>query len=244
MIDLHCHLAWGIDDGCQTREESLALARALVACGVTAVGITPHLRHDHAWVNTRPKVHAAVQALREALAEAAVPLRVEPGAEHYLSPEFLDHVARDEHTFYAAGPYCLVEIPHRGAPPDLPSVLFRLRRQKVEPVVAHVERYGHVGVGLPLLRTLHQQGYPLQVNAGALTGHFGRDCQDMALRLLDAGLVHVISSDSHGPTEPPVVLPQALKALERAVGRETAKLLTVDNPGAILEGRPPVDMNP
>lgn len=46
MIDLYSHVLPGIDDGAATIEESLAVARAAVADGVTVLAATPHVRED------------------------------------------------------------------------------------------------------------------------------------------------------------------------------------------------------
>ncbi|MEW5849730.1 MAG: CpsB/CapC family capsule biosynthesis tyrosine phosphatase [Myxococcota bacterium] len=242
MIDLHCHLVWGVDDGCRTADDALQMARALVDAGVTAVACTPHLRHDKGWVNTRPVVTEKLPLLKEKLSEAGIPLQLHEGSEHYLTPELFEHVSRGEHTPYALGSYMLTEIPYSGPPPDLPGVLYRLRRAGLQPLLAHVERYSKVGVDLRVLTTLHEQGYALQVNLGSLVGAYGRDNEKAALKILDAGLCHVVAGDCHGPEDPAALVQKGLKVLQKKWGRATAELLAVHNPRAVLEGRPVQDM--
>ena len=43
MIDLHCHLLPGVDDGSRTMEDALELARAAVANGIHTSVLTPHI---------------------------------------------------------------------------------------------------------------------------------------------------------------------------------------------------------
>ena len=47
MIDLHCHLLPGIDDGPRDMDEMVELARAAAADGFETIAATPHLRSDH-----------------------------------------------------------------------------------------------------------------------------------------------------------------------------------------------------
>jgi protein-tyrosine phosphatase len=42
MVDLHCHILPGLDDGPNTVEESMAMAESAIADGITHVVATPH----------------------------------------------------------------------------------------------------------------------------------------------------------------------------------------------------------
>lgn len=45
MIDIHCHLLYGVDDGAKTIEESVAMLEAAKEQGISAMILTPHYRH-------------------------------------------------------------------------------------------------------------------------------------------------------------------------------------------------------
>src|SRR5213596_552798 len=47
MIDLHCHILPGLDDGPATIEESVAMAESAIADGITHVVATPHFNSDY-----------------------------------------------------------------------------------------------------------------------------------------------------------------------------------------------------
>lgn len=90
MIDLHCHLAYGVDDGPHNESETIDLARALVDAGVTAVACTSHLRRDKVWVNDRSVQEAIHANLNRVLDGAQVKLKRYCGAEHYIDEELLE----------------------------------------------------------------------------------------------------------------------------------------------------------
>lgn len=75
MIHLHCHLLPSIDDGPETLEEALEMARIALANGISHAYVTPHL-HPGRWENDRAKIAAAVEAHREALAAAGIVLEL------------------------------------------------------------------------------------------------------------------------------------------------------------------------
>jgi protein-tyrosine phosphatase len=82
LIDLHCHLLPGVDDGPATLDESIAMARAAYDDGVRAIAATPH---DSSWqarfkgVDARQVLQAQVAALQEALRQTGIDLALYPG---------------------------------------------------------------------------------------------------------------------------------------------------------------------
>src|SRR5262245_50492706 len=114
MIDLHCHLLPGIDDGPATREEALEMARIAVANGIEEAHVTPHL-HPGRWDNDLPKITAAVEAYRAALATEGIPLIVDVAAEVRLDYEILPMIEAGRVPFLGKLDGCqvmLLEFPH------------------------------------------------------------------------------------------------------------------------------------
>src|SRR4051812_26285125 len=79
MIDLHCHLLPGIDDGPRDIDGSLKMARRAVREGIRTVIATPHV--NSRYPNTTAGIAAGVEEIRAALADENVPIEVLPGAE-------------------------------------------------------------------------------------------------------------------------------------------------------------------
>jgi len=47
MVDLHCHILPGLDDGPATMEESAAMAESAIADGITHIVATPHSSDEY-----------------------------------------------------------------------------------------------------------------------------------------------------------------------------------------------------
>ena len=235
LVDLHCHLLWGIDDGCRGPEDAVAAARALAALGYTEAAQTPHARADF------PSRDAALCEARfvdltALLAREGVRLELHRGAENFLDELFLDRVARGEaRGLGATGRYVLVELPFAGAVPQLPDLLFRIRLKGLVPLMAHPERcaeFERPGRAEEAVRL----GAALQLDVGALTGRYGKNARRQAERILGDGLYAVAATDLHGPVEAERWVAEALGALQRRAGAAEARRLCQDNPRRVLAG--------
>src|SRR5262245_55448640 len=111
MIDLHCHILPGIDDGATDLSVSIAMARAFVTDGVTVVACTPHILPG-VYANSGPQIRAATAALQQALDEKGIALRLLPGADNHITPTFVAELTSGHLLSLADSRYVLVEPPH------------------------------------------------------------------------------------------------------------------------------------
>jgi protein-tyrosine phosphatase len=233
VIDLHCHVLPGIDDGPATLEEALALARALVAAGVETVAATPHVSPDHP--NTAERIATARAQLVEALAEHGVPLRVVGGAEVDLL--HVQALPAEELAGLRLGDSraLLVEAPFASVVPQFEALIMRLQSAGHRVVLAHPERSSLFLHEPALLERLVGRGALASVTAAALTGRFGGTPRRFALRAIEHGLVHDVSTDAHDVAGRGPVLRDAV--LEAGLAW-TADWLLRDAPAAILADAP------
>jgi protein-tyrosine phosphatase len=241
LIDLHCHLHPGVDDGPASPAESVALARALLAAGVTTAACTSHVRPDKAWMNTAPTAASRHERLARILDDAGVPLQCVRGAEHYVDEEVfgaLDTLA-DLVVPYGSSRWLLVETPYLGAPQGLFELLHGIRRKGYRVLLAHVERFPYLYEDKAVVRRLVDAGHVVQVNLGSLAGAYNRAQQKASERLLKDGLVGVLAGDCHreGDVEENIV--KGLAAAKKLVGDDVVHKLTVTNPQRILDDAPP-----
>src|ERR1700737_2628100 len=83
MIDLHCHLLPGIDDGATTVRDSLEMARIAAADGITLTACTPHI-YPGMYENTSASIRDAITALEAELTAAGIALALTIGADAHL----------------------------------------------------------------------------------------------------------------------------------------------------------------
>jgi protein-tyrosine phosphatase len=230
MIDLHSHILRGIDDGARTLDESLDIANAAVAGGITVIAGTPHVRDD--WPTDAGVMEYRVAELRAELLERQVPLEVKPGGE--IAVEWLERLSIDELRRFGLGGnprYLLVEAPYYGWPLGLANRLFSLIASGITPVLAHPERNPEVQVAPEVLLQLVDAGVLVQVTAASVDGRIGSEAMDSARLLIDKGLAHMLASDAHNASVRAVGMASAVSAVGNA---ELATWLTEDVPSAIL----------
>jgi protein-tyrosine phosphatase len=235
MIDLHCHLLPGIDDGPDTLEQSLALCRIAVKEGTTHAIVTPHI-HPGRWENSRQSIQQAFNALRAQLDEHGIALQLGFAGEVRLSDQVLQQVMAQDIPFYGEVDgyhIMLLEFPHGHIIPGSDKLVQWLLKRGIRPLIAHPERNKQVMKNLQQLRPFLDAGCWLQVTAGAITGSFGERAQDIARQLLDDDAVTVVASDGHNSGARPPVLKQAFEYIASEYGQARAQRLLQETPARI-----------
>jgi protein-tyrosine phosphatase len=233
FADLHCHLLWATDDGPRDQDESLRLCELLVEHGFSDAAPTPY-----AWPELPSAAeNAARRAELQALLEGRrIPLRLHPGAEHRLDGALLERIGQGDVRPLGPGPWVLVEAPHSLPLPGLEQLIFRLQIAGQRVLVAHPERCRAFEDDHGLARRLTEAGCALQLEIGALAGHYGRPAKKLAQRLLGDGLYSVAASDVHRPQSAEKLLTEGLPLLRKAAGDALLRTLLDDNPRRVLRG--------
>lgn len=237
LIDLHTHIAPGVDDGAQTAEDSLAMARAAVADGVGQIVATPHIPFSRM---TRQEFGQHLENLRRLLAGQQADLEVHLGAEVSLEPDILRWLADGLAWPIEATRYILVELPFFGFPPYTDDVIFRLQVAGYKPILAHPERNATLAARPDRLGPLVERGVLTQITTTSILGGFGTQAKSAALAFLERGWVHVLASDAHSVSHRPPTLTEAAREAEKIIGPQAWNLVTT-NPAAILGDRDDVE---
>lgn len=238
MIDLHCHVLPGIDDGAGDLAEAVAMCRLAAADGCEAMVATPHQRHPYWWNTDGEELEDLRVRLQQAVGKRP---RILPGAEIRIDSGILteiDELPGGGLTPLAGSRYLLLELDRHGLGPDPAEVFHEILVAGWQPVLAHPELYPWLARERPLLERLVEMGVLLQVTAMSVTGAFGRSIQGIVGGLLDAGWVHFVASDAHDTARRPPGLAAAHRALAAGWGDGLATALTDDNPGAVVANRP------
>lgn len=239
MIDLHSHILPELDDGSQSLEESLAMARMAVQSGVTVMVATPHCMDDRA-----QQVYAAWRLLREALRDTEVPLKLYLGMEIFGTPDTV-RLLRSGRLFPLNGTqYPLIEFSFRSTGEEETQILRQILQAGYRPLVAHPERYGYVQENPELVNLWTKMGCLLQVNRGSLLGRFGSGAQRMAVELVDRGFVTAVATDAHSPRIRTPWMKDIQALLSQEFSPQLAHALLVRNPQRILKNEPLLPVEP
>lgn len=237
MIDLHCHLLPGIDDGSPDLATSLEMARIAVADGIEIVACTPHI-YPGLYENDGPGILRGVATLQGLLGEHGIALQLVAGADAHLVPGMVEKVRGGAVPTLAGSRYLLLEPPHHVAPPGFEEAVFQLVAAGYVPVITHPERLTWIADHHASFTRLVRGGAWLQVTAGSLTGRFGAEARYWGERLLDEGAVHLLATDAHSPARRAPLLAEGRLAAEKWVGSEEATRLVIERPRAILDNSP------
>ncbi len=233
MVDLHCHILPGLDDGPQSIEESLLMAESAIADGITHVVATPHANSTFPFDCGR--VRECCDALQKLVGDR---LTLATGCDFHLNPENLVAVKQNAPPFCInQKDYLLVEFNEISIPPAMDQTLHELQLAGLRPVITHPERNALVRAQPERLAKWVRQGCYAQVTGGSLTGVFGPAAQEDALFWIRIGLIHFVSSDAHNTKGRPLKLRPARQVVCKEFGEGKAHALFVDNPLAAFEGR-------
>lgn len=233
MIDTHCHLLAGVDDGPATIDDSVELALALVAQGVESVVCTPHL--SRAFPVTQARALEALAALELELGRRRIDLELTLAAEvSDVNAVTLGGAELRERSI--AGRYLVVELSRTVTAAAAELLTRRLGAAGLLPVVSHPERLQIVRRDPGSLDGVRALGGLVQVMASSLTGRWGEAVGQTAWELLDTGRADLVASDAHGTLRRRCHLDEARELVCRRAGQACWDELTIAAPARVLGG--------
>ncbi len=244
MIDIHSHIAWGIDDGMPSREDAITSLKQAHDDGITAIISTPHVIPG----TTDKELFEEIKARQKELQILAKEYGVEIyfGAEMFINREFITALDQGIYQVMNNSDYLLVEFDVRR---DIHSFdyrddsIYEVDIRNMCPIIAHVERFFADGLDFDIIDDWFQKGYVFQVNRTSLTGMHGKQIQKNAETLLDKGYVHLIATDTHRAEGNRIEkLSDVYTMIEKKYGSTNAKRLFVDNPNHIIHNEDVEDM--
>jgi protein-tyrosine phosphatase len=235
LIDVHAHLIPGVDDGCQTLEDSIACARAFAAAGYTHLCCTPHIWPQFPQ-NVRPEIERRTRELQLEYRDAGVELTLIAGGEINLEsnwPAVREMRSNDIVTYGMAGKYLLFDFWAEEFPNYLVPGIEHLQGLGFTLIMAHPERLKVFHRNLSLIERLEKMGVLLQLNSWCLMDKEGTPNRDVSERLLRERRYFMMGTDTHNYKGLAVRLAGVQRAREM-VGEEYVRELTVINPGRVV----------
>jgi protein-tyrosine phosphatase len=239
VIDIHCHLLPGIDDGAGDMNEALAMARAAYDNGIRFSIVTPHI-HPGRYENSVQTISSSLARFKIALSKAKIPLKLGMAAEVRLSPEILPMLERDQIPFLGVLDgyrIMLLEFPHSHIPPGADRLVEKLLAMNVRPVIAHPERNKDVIRKYSKIEPFIEMGCFLQLTASAVAGRFGKMSHKRTLQLLGSDAFMMLATDAHNLKGRYPDLREGYETAVEIVGRDNARKLVVDNPMSVVRSQ-------
>jgi protein-tyrosine phosphatase len=231
-FDVHSHLLPGVDDGCETVKESIACARELVKAGFTHSFCTPHIWPSFPG-NTIANIVSHVANLQKEFDAADVPLKLIPGGELNLRPDFLNTPAESVVSYAMARKCVLLDFWADRLPGFFEPSIRWLQSLGLTVVLAHPERVRAIQLNPDLADRFLEMGLLLQGNLQCLGDPPRAVTREIAEEYLLAGKYFMLGSDTHNIETMPVRLKGLSRAIE-LVGEEKVMELTRDHPLTLL----------
>ena len=239
MIDIHSHLLPGIDDGCQTIEESLELSRYAVENGITHSILTPHI-HIGRYENNINTIFNEFNLLKNSLSEKKILLHIGFAAEVRIGFEIIEMIQKNLIPFLGTvgkHRYLLLEMPHSHIPPGYNNLIEWLINNQVIPVIAHPERNKELQRNPKKAQELINLGCLFQLTSASISGKFGPYCQQASNDFLDNNWVTFVASDAHNFNNRPPDLRQSQPFLIEKVEEKETKKLLFDNAWDVVKSQ-------
>jgi protein-tyrosine phosphatase len=220
MIDVHCHLLPGIDDGAQTLDDSIELINLAIADGITHIVATPHI-HPGRFNNDTASIATAYRQVMRWVKQTNAPIKLSTAAEVRISIELLQML--EHHTIPFVGQWdgynvILLEMPHSHILPGSDKLIKLLLNNNIRPLIAHPERNKEIMAAPEKIKPFVDLGCLLQVTAGALVGRF-------------------IATDAHNTKHRPPKLAEAYALLDREISQDYSLKLK-DNVSQLVSQKP------
>ncbi|MGF2114816.1 tyrosine-protein phosphatase [Enterococcus casseliflavus] len=220
MIDLHCHILPGVDDGAENIEASIAMAEQAVSQGITHILCTPH-HNNGKYTNPKSEVISLVSSLQAELDKRNLPLTVFEGQEVRITGDLIEDIRNDKILFTdIEDTYIMIEFPTMEVPSYTHKLFLQLFQMEKIPVIVHPERNAYFRKDPNNLIQFLEMGCLAQLTAPSYVGVFGKSVQRTAKQMVKNNLVQMIASDAHGVNKRSFYMKEAYKQIAKDFGED------------------------
>ncbi len=238
MLDIHCHICYGSDDGAENLETAAEMVGQAYRHGTVGIAATPHCNIPGSYANYwGDALHEKVTRLREELKARQIPVEIYSGQEIFCTNQTARLLREGELITLNHSRYPLVEFDFFEFSDSVYEKLRMLVAEGYVPVVAHPERYAFVSEEEEAVYKLKNIGCLLQINKGSLEGRFGRNAFFASRRLLELRQADVIASDAHSPYMRTPNMQNTHELICEEYSYDYADLLLEENPRRIIRDR-------
>ncbi|WP_414052242.1 tyrosine-protein phosphatase [Macrococcus animalis] len=235
MIDIHNHILFGIDDGAQTKEDTIDMARAAEAEGITDIIATPHHKIG-VYENFGPKVKALTEEVNEIIKAEGISIKVHASQEVRIYGDVVEDLKNGQALALSEGsPYVLIEFPSHEVPIFTEQLFTKMALDGYIPIIAHPERNSELQKNPNKLAELIELGALAQVTAGVVCGQLGDFSKKCAEMMMDHRMIHIVASDAHNITSRNYYMNEAYDVIAAKYGEEAVNRYK-ENARKVLNG--------
>lgn len=234
MIDLHCHILPGIDDGAKDLSESIEMARKAAKQGIRTIVASPHHLNNQ-YENPKQIILEKTAELNRRLQEENIEVKIVPGQEVRIHGELLDGHKKGEIQPIHNSNYVLVEFPSNHVPRYANQLFYDMQLEGLIPIIVHPERNQQIIENPDILYRMVEKGALTQVTAASISGDFGKKIRRFTMQLIEANLTHFIASDAHNTKNRTFRMREAFDIIQKNYGNEMVYLFQ-ENAANVLNG--------
>ncbi len=233
IIDMHCHIVPGVDDGARNMEASFALLKAEEENGVSDIIITPHFRREM-FETDRRVVFERFLLLREEASSVFPEIRLYLGCEFHANMDMEQMIASEPLYRMIGTRYVLLEFSSAHTKAYIKERTYALLSRGYLPILAHIERYPPLAKDIDMVDELRDMGAYIQVNADALIGKDGWGFKRFTNKLLKEDMIDFVGSDTHNLSDRACHLDRAYRHVAKKAGKNEADRIFIQNPADIV----------
>ncbi|MDU5742633.1 MAG: CpsB/CapC family capsule biosynthesis tyrosine phosphatase [Finegoldia magna] len=232
MIDIHTHVLFGLDDGAQSLEESMAIIHKYIENGYHGVVATPH-HYNGKYLPSKEAIIESRQTILNELKAQNIDFEIHLGNEIFLDDKTLHELENNEVFTLADSKYVLIEFPFLGKVNYAPSLIYQIQLSGYIPVLAHVERYQVTKEEFDFIEKIYKAGALFQINLSSLKNESSQEYK-MANKLLDKDMVQIVGTDTHSPERRNPDVKKQLDYLRKKMGEGWYSEVAIENPQKII----------
>ena len=234
LVDIHCHILPGIDDGAKTIEQSINMLRQAYREGVRAIIATPHY-HIGRTKSDGELCRTVLELLKDEADRMGMNMELYLGMEIYYYSEAMDMVKDNIIKTMAGSRYVLIEYDPASDYQKIKQGVRDVVASGYYPIIAHVERYSCLLGDIDKCENLLEQGALLQVNSTSIIGEYGKEAKKFIKKLMKKELISFVATDAHSDGRRCPRMEESYKYVCKKYGEEYARLIFMENPLKVIE---------
>lgn len=236
VVDTHCHILPGVDDGARDMDMSMKMLDIAYSQNIRKIIFTPHFYLGENMV-TMERIQIIYEQVCVEAKRIYTDLELYLGNEVLWNPGIIDVLKQGKIFPMGKSKYILIEFLPSSSYQEIYDAIRRISQVGYRPVIAHVERYEHLIHNLDYLDEVCWNGAYLQMNASSLTGGFFDKEAKWCRKLVKDGYISILGTDAHNLEERAPYIQDVIHLIQKQMEQKDLEALLYKNAEKMLEGK-------